>query len=117
MQGGKGFVELLEGGDCHDFLGSQHIGDNGEHGGGGDETVFSLEQRWARKSILDQTYFQSLLPQTLPYQHHTFILHLVLFHPASDCMQLIQCIHLHMRKGIPRLTSQCCLVTEWLCVL
>ena len=76
MQGGKGFVELLEGGDCHDFLGSQHIGDNGEHGGGGDETVVSLEQRWVRKSItmslslplplLDQTYLQSLLPQTLP---------------------------------------------------
>ena len=82
MQGGKGFVELLEGGDCHDFLGSQHMGDNGEHGGGGDETVVSLEQRWARKFIsmslpplLDQTYFQSLLPPTLPYQHHTFILH------------------------------------------
>ena len=75
MQGGKGFVELLEGGDCHDFLGSQHIGDNGEHGGGGDETVLSLEQRWARKSItmslslplplLDQIYFQSLLPLPL----------------------------------------------------
>ena len=106
---------------------SQHIGDDGEHEGGGDETMVSPEQRWFRKSItmslslplplLDQTYFQSLLPQTLPYQHHTFILHLVLFHPASDCMQLIQCIHLHMRKGIPRLTSQCCLVTEWLCVL
>ena len=51
MQGGKGFVALLEEGDCHDFLGRQHIGDNGEHGGGGDETVVSLEQIWARKSI------------------------------------------------------------------
>ena len=104
MQGGKGFVELLEGGDCHDFLGSQHIDDNGEHGGGGDETMVSLEQRWARKSILDQTYFQSLLqlplldqtyfqsllPQTLPYRHHTFILHFVLFYPASD---IAICLH------------------------
>ena len=75
MQGGKGFVELLEGGDCHDFLGSQHIGDNDEHGGGGDETVVSLEQSWARKSItmslslplplFDRIYFQSLLPPPL----------------------------------------------------
>ena len=89
-------------------VGSQHIGDNGEHGGGDDETVVSLKQRRVRKSItmslsmpmpllgqtyfqsllplplLDQKYFQSLLPQTLPYRHHTFILHLVLFHPESD---------------------------------
>ena len=136
----QGFVELLEGGDCHDILlevvGSQHlVGDDGKHGG--DETVASLKQRWVRKSItmslsmplplLDQTYFQSLLHQTAPYRHHTFILHLVLFDPASDMTFIEQfafppcvildllhaadpCIHLHMRKAIPPLTSQSCLV-------
>ena len=124
MQGGKGFVELLEGGDCHDILlaevvGSQHlVGDDGKHGG--DETVASLKQRWVTMSLsmpltlLDQTYFQSLLPQTAPYRHPTFILHLVhmtfieqfAFPPrAAD-----PCIHLHMRKAIPSLTSQSCLV-------
>ena len=51
---GKGFVELLEGGDCLDILlevvGSQHlVGDDGKHGG--DETVASLEQRCVRKSF------------------------------------------------------------------
>ena len=101
-QGGKGFVELLEGGDCHDILlevvGSQHlVGDDGKHGG--DETVASLKQRSVRKSItmslsmplplLDQTYFQSLLHQTAPYRHHTFILHLVPFHPAYDFYRAI----------------------------
>jgi len=50
-----GFVELLEGGDCHDILlaevvGSQHlIGDDGKHGG--DETVASLEKSCVRKSF------------------------------------------------------------------